>query len=257
MKTDLKNALNDYLLTMGDDELILGHRDSEWSGHAPILEEDIAFANIALDEIGHASIWYSLLAELIGEDTDIYPDQLLFFRNYKDFRNAQILELPKGDWAFSMLRQYLFDVLENKKLNKLSESQYKPLAEAAAKIRTEEIYHLRHTTAWIKRLGLGTEESNRRLQTALDQIWFLTGQLFISLDNEEVLVSEGCVPERNKLKQEWNDEVIPFLESCELVLPDISTISARQLTREVHTPYLRALVTEMQSVARLDPQANW
>lgn len=256
MNSEQIKALNEYLLTMGDDELILGHRDSEWSGHAPIIEEDIAFANIALDEIGHASVWYSLLAELISKDPQTYPDQLVFFRDPKDYRNIQLVELPKGDWAFSMLRQYMFDVFENKNLVALTSSRYSPLAEAAAKIRTEEIYHLRHTSAWIKRLGLGTEESNSRLQNALDQIWPLARQLFSPLKFEKILVSEDYVPARDQLEQEWKSEVIPFLRESELEVPD-SVSAQSQMTREKHTPHLQVLITEMQWVAKLDSQAKW
>lgn len=257
MNAELKEALSEYLLSMGDDELILGHRNSEWSGHAPILEEDIAFANIALDEIGHASVWYSLLAELRTEDPENYPDKLAFFRRHQDFRNVQLVELPKGDWAFSMLRQYLFDVFENILLTALMSSRYSPLAEAAAKIRTEEIYHLRHTSAWVKRLGLGTEESNRRLQSALDQILTLAGQLFSPLEHEEILVSEEYVPGRDQLEREWQSEVMPFLRECELEVPEPASFAESHMTRNQHTPNLKALISEMQSVARLDTQAKW
>ena len=127
---------------LADDELILGQRDSEWTGHAPILEEDIAFSNIAQDELGHATIWYGLLSELTGEE----PNELVFFRDFDDFRNVTLVELPNGDWAFSMLRQYLFDAFEMVRLSQLLESLYRPVAEAAAKIRMEELYHYRHTS---------------------------------------------------------------------------------------------------------------
>ncbi len=144
MDNQLTQALAARLLAMADDELILGHRLSEWTGHAPILEEDIAFANIAQDEIGHAVIiWYTIRQEL-GEKS---PDQLAFFRDADAFRNAQLVELPKGDWAFSMMRQYLFDTWEMLNLTGLQQSQYQPIAEAAVKMRPEEMYHYRHTHA--------------------------------------------------------------------------------------------------------------
>ena len=174
-------ALADYLLALADDELILGHRNSEWTGHAPILEEDIAFANLAQDEIGHARLWYGLVNDLGGPE----PDRLVFFRSAAEYRNAPILELPKGDWAFSMLRQYLFDVGEAQRLPLLAGSPHRPLAEAAAKIRTEEIYHLRHTHAWIERLAQGTQESHRRVQAALDLLWPFAVQLFQPLPGED------------------------------------------------------------------------
>jgi ring-1,2-phenylacetyl-CoA epoxidase subunit PaaC len=257
VRADLQNSLRNYLLAMADDELVLGHRNSEWCGHAPILEEDIAFANIALDEIGHASIWYALLAELIGEDIDKYPDQLVFFRDWQDFRNAQLVELPRGDWAYSMLRQYLFDTLENKRLNMLVDSEYEPIAEASAKIRSEEIYHHRHTCAWVKRLGLGTDESNRRLQTALDGIWPLTHQLFDPVEEGKPLISANYVPAARDVKEQWVQEVVPFLEGCELSIPVSSRQKEARIYRNLHSEHLRVLVTEMQSVARLDPEARW
>jgi ring-1,2-phenylacetyl-CoA epoxidase subunit PaaC len=257
VRDDMRNAMQVYLLAMADDELILGHRNSEWCGHAPILEEDIAFANIALDEIGHASIWYSLIAELKGEDIDKYPDELVFFRNYQDFRNAQLVEMPKGDWAYSMLRQYLFDTLENKRLDMLANSQYEPVAEAAGKIRSEEIYHLRHTTAWVKRLGLGTEESNRRLQRAWGEIWPLTRQLFDPTMEEQLLISVKYVPPAKEIEQRWEKEVLPFLEACGLSIAAKAHQQGSRLGRNQHTTHLKVLVTEMQSVARLDPEARW
>jgi ring-1,2-phenylacetyl-CoA epoxidase subunit PaaC len=257
VRADLQNSLRNHLLAMADDELVLGHRNSEWCGHAPILEEDIAFANIALDEIGHASIWYSLLAELVGEDIDRYPDQLVFFRDYLDFRNAQLVEMPRGDWAYSMLRQYLFDTLENKRLSMLLHSQYEPIAEAAAKIRSEEIYHHRHTSAWVKRLGLGTDESNRRLQEALDELWPLTRQFFDPADEDEPLVLANYVPAAQGIEQEWEQEVVPFLEGCDLSIPVRNRQEEARINRTQHSAHLRVLVTEMQSVARLDPEARW
>ena len=155
MKADLKEALAHKLLAMADDELVVGHRNSEWTGHAPILEEDIAFTNIALDEIGHAKIWYQLLADLVGENPETYPDKLVFHREATEYRNIQMVELPIGDWAFTIVRQYLLDAAEFVRLGELVQSQYQPMAEAAAKIRKEEIYHYRHTHAWLQRLGLG------------------------------------------------------------------------------------------------------
>ena len=250
---ELADALRDYLLSMADDELILGHRDSEWCGHAPILEEDIAFANIALDEIGHAAIWYSLAAELAGEDPDEYPDQKIFFRDPVEFRCSQFVEQPKGDWAFSMLRQYLFDQAEKVWLAALRHSAYQPLAEAAAKIKTEEIYHLRHTQAWINRLGLGTRESHHRLQTALDKLWPFAGQLFVRVP-EEALVQTGFVPAADSLRKEWESLVIPHLEACDLVIPEAEQLISQ---RDQHTDHLKTLVTEMQSVARLEPGGKW
>lgn len=254
MQPELIPHLSNLLLCMADDELILGHRNSEWCGHAPILEEDIAFANLALDEIGHAGVWYALLAELAGEDVETYPDKLVFFRDPPGFRSLQMVELPPGDWAFSILRQYLFDALEMVRLKRLSRSAYRPMAEAAAKIRKEEIYHFRHSQAWIKRLGLGTQESNRRLQKALDGLWPYTLQPFTPLPGEAELAQAGLAPASGELGAAWEALVFPGLRQCELSLPDAPRLA---LSRQEHTPHLKVLLAEMQSLARSEPQAEW
>lgn len=244
--------LSAALLALADDELVLGHRDSEWTGHAPILEEDIAFANIAQDEIGHAALWYGLLHNLTGHDTD----QLVFFRQPGEYRNAQIVELPKGDWAFSMLRQYLFDAGEAVRLPLLASSRHPPLAEAAAKIRTEEIYHLRHTRAWILRLAQGTAESHRRTQAALDLLWPYALQLFEPLPGEAELAAQGIVPQPAAVRQAWLQNVVPFLGEAGLLVPEAAEPVVK--SREAHTRHLADLLADMQSVARLEsPDVHW
>ena len=251
---ELKNFLAETLLILGDDELILGHRDSEWCGHAPILEEDIAFANLALDEIGHAMVWYGLLAELRDEDPESYADQLVFQRDAADFRSAQFVELEKGDWAFSMIRQYLFDAAEMIRLKALAESNYQPLAEAAGKIYKEEIYHYRHTSAWVRRLGLGTEESQRRMQTALDSLWGYALGLFVPSDGETPLVVAGCIPSSEAVKSAWLEKVTAYLKDSGLTIPDSQPVGD---DRKKHHESFTALIEAMQRVARLDPTATW
>jgi ring-1,2-phenylacetyl-CoA epoxidase subunit PaaC len=254
VENDLVKPLSEYLLGLADDELILGHRNSEWCGHAPILEEDIAFANLALDEIGHAGLWYGLVAELEGQDPQSYPDRLVYFREAAGFRCIQMVELPKGDWAFSMLRQYLFDALEMARLNYLADSGYRPLGEIAAKIRKEEIYHKRHTQAWVRRLGLGTEQSQNRLQNALDQLWPYTRQPFLPISQEQALVEAGFVPELQKVQSLWEDDVIPFLKECNLAITETPRF---ELKRDEHSPHLKTMLIEMQSLARSEPEADW
>jgi len=251
MTPELKQALCDKLLALADDELILAHRNSEWTGHGPILEEDIAFANISQDELGHATLWYGLLQELTGDD----PDRLVFFRDACAYRNVQLVELPKGDWAFSMLRQFLFDTAELVSLSHLTGSTYAPIADAAAKIRQEEIYHLRHTRLWVKRLGLGTAESNGRMQAALDVLWPYAQQLFVPLPQDRLLVEAGYAPQAAALRQEWESIVRPHLETAGLRIPQDETPPANG--RDEHTDHLVALLAEMQQVARYDPEAEW
>jgi ring-1,2-phenylacetyl-CoA epoxidase subunit PaaC len=245
-------ALANYLLALADDELILAHRNSEWSGHAPILEEDIAFSNIALDEMGHANLWYQRVQDLTGQA----PDELAFFRETAGFRCAQLVELPKGDWAFSMLRQFLFDAAEAVRLPALAASTWLPLAETAAKIRTEEIYHYRHTQAWVKRLGQGTDESRQRLQTALDTLWSYALQLFVPLSDEAALAAEGLVPTSQQLQPAWEDHIRPILSEAGLIVPATTQPAATDRTR--HSEHLPPLLAEMQEVARLEaPGIEW
>lgn len=240
-------ALAAYVLALADDELILGHRDSEWTGHAPILEEDIAFANIALDELGHAQLWYGLRQELTGEE----PDRLVFFREPSAFRCARLVELPRGDWAFTMVRQYLFDAAESVRLAELSKSTDGRVAEIAAKIRPEEVYHLRHTSNWVKRLGLGTDESHRRMQDALNALWSDAVQLLAPIEGESLLVERGMVPASSGLLSAWEEKVIPFLSDAGMMVPTEGIAAAG--SRQLHTAHLAELVAEMQQVARLEP----
>ncbi len=254
MEHDLARALSAQLLGMADDELLLGQRDSEWCGNAPILEEDIAFANLALDEFGHALVWYNLRAELEGNSAQPDADRLIYFREPQEFRSVQLVELPNGDWAFSMLRQYLFDAAERVRLEALQSSTYAPLAQAAAKLRPEELYHYRHTYAWVLRLGQGTEESHRRMQAALDAIWPYTRQLFNPFPGEAELTATGIVPLADELRTAWEGLTLPVFEESDLHIP---TGLQLELDRQKRSSHLKALLTEMQSVARLDPQAEW
>jgi ring-1,2-phenylacetyl-CoA epoxidase subunit PaaC len=239
------------LLALGDDELVLAQRDGEWTGHAPILEEDIAFTNIALDEMGHAQNWYALLAELGGEPAD----RLIFFRPPAGFRNCRLVELPRGDWAFSMLRQFLFDAYERLLLPHLASSAYRPLAETAAKIRTEELYHFRHSQSWITRLAQGTAESRRRLMAALDELWPYCFQLFDPLPGEEALVAAGITPPLVAIRAEWQALVEPFLLKIGLAPP--TAPAGPGPGREHHTASFAGLIAELQATARLEPDGQW
>lgn len=255
MQAELRDALALRLLAMADDELILGHRNSEWTGHGPILEEDIAFTNIALDELGHASLWYGLYAELIGEDKQTYPDHLVYFRPPEEFRNAPFVEFPKGDWAFSMLRQYLFDMAESIRLDRLRISKHTLLAEAAAKAQREELYHLRHTSAWVRRLGLGTQESHARMQAALDSLWPYALGYFDPLPSEARLAEAGFAPDPNEIREEWLAGIRAHLEESGLAVPAIP--AGIVFSRFKHTEHLAALLADMQEVARAHPDARW
>ncbi len=255
MQSEIQQVLASRALALADDELILGHRNAEWCGHAPILEEDIAFANIALDEIGHAVIWYGVHADLTGADPSLHPDRMAYWRDASEYCCARLMELPRGDWAFSMLRQYLFDVYEKHFLEHLANSIYAPLAGAAAKVRREEIYHLRHTAAWVRRLGLGTDESHRRMRAAADVLWLEAGQLFVPLIGEDHLAAEGYLPHLAVVRASWEAEVRAWLGSAGLEMPSLNIPASPD--RSLHTGHLEPLLSDLQQVARLYPDARW
>ncbi len=252
----MKSALASYCLALADDELITGHRLSEWTGHAPILEEDIAFANLALDEIGHARLSLGLAANALGEDPEAFPDQQAFLRPHEEFRNLQITELPNGDWAFCMLRQYLFDSFENTRLASLRNSSEKGLADIAGKIAIEEIYHLRHTQAWMLRLALGTDESTQRTQAALTALWSYAAQFADPLPGEEDLLAEKVIEPSHNIFEQWLPVVTEFLGTqCDLKVPKLQGASVQ--SRGDHTEHLAPLLEEMQQVARFDLEGRW
>jgi ring-1,2-phenylacetyl-CoA epoxidase subunit PaaC len=237
------------LTTLADDELILGHRDSEWTGHAPILEEDIAFSNIAQDEMGHALLWYTILHEQLQQPD---PDRLTFWRSAAEFRNAQFVELPKGDWAFTIVRQYLFDVYEQVRNDGLARFDYQPILDAVGKIKREEVYHLMHSQGWVQRLGDATDESHHRMQAALEELWPYALGLFEPIEDAAEYSSQ-----LSELQQAWLDRVRPVLTQASLTIPSAVQPIFGGRSGE-HTGHLTDLLNELQKVARLEsPDAVW
>lgn len=251
----VRQALIERLTAMADDELVLGHRDAEWTGHGPILEEDIALANLAQDEIGHATLWYGLRSELDGSDAD----RLVYFRDADAYRNAWLVELPRGDWAFTMLRQFLFDGYEAELLARLQRSAYTPLAEAAAKALREELFHLRHSGLWIERLALGTAESRARLDAAVRTLWPLLPQLLAPLPGDAALVAAGIWPAANALGTAVLARTRGALAAAGVALPDLPggpTWGVGEDPRATHPGGLAEMLARMQAVARADPDAT-
>ena len=248
---NLQSFIFNHLLALADDELVMGHRASEWTGLGPILEEDIAFSSIAQDELGHALTFYSLLEGLGGGD----PDDLAFLRGPAEFRNAQLCEWPRGDFAFSLVRQFLYDLAEAVRLDRLADSAYPPLAQAAAKIRQEEKYHLMHGRTWVQKLARGSDEAHAHLQAALDLAYPATAGLFEPLDGEAELVAAGLVPASAEVAAAWHAVVDPFLRSAGFTLPTgTSGLGGR---RGEHTAHLVQLLDAMQALYRTDPAATW
>jgi ring-1,2-phenylacetyl-CoA epoxidase subunit PaaC len=244
----------DYLLRLADDRLMLGHRLSEWCGHAPILEEDIALANIALDLIGEANLLLQLAGEVEGAGRD--ADALAYFREAIQFRNAQIAELPNGDFAVTITRQLLTSLHSALLWERLQSSTHAGLAGVAAKAYKEARYHVRHSADWMRKLGGGTDESHARAQAALDDLWRYTGELFESDALEERLAQAGVAVDGSALRERWRAQIASVLEEATLTMPaDSFMMTGGRVGR--HTEHLGHLLAEMQIVARSHPGAEW
>lgn len=243
-----------YLLRLGDDRLVLGHRLSEWCGHGPFLEEDIALANISLDLIGQATLLLKRAGEIEGAERD--QDALAYFRDALDYRNALIVELPRGDFAFTTVRQFLFSAYSLHLWEALTSSKDGELAGIAAKATKEVRYHVRHSSGWMLRLGDGTDESHHRAQAAVDELWRFTGELFETDAAEQSLAGDGIAADSSKLVAPWREMVGEVMQRATLTVPaDVFQQTGGRTGR--HTEQLGYLLAEMQSVPRAHPGAKW
>ena len=251
------NALFELLQRLGDDRLILGHRVSEWCGHGPILEEDIALANIALDLVGQATMFLHAAGEAEGRARD--EDALAYFREAVEFRNCLLVEQPNGDFAFTIVRQFLFDVYSVVLLDALSKSTHTELAAISAKSLKEAKYHVRHSGDWMLKLGDGTDESHRRTQEALNALWRFTPELFATDDIDRELLASGVAPDLTAIHAQWSTLVRDVIERATLTVPaDVPRRAGTRGGRQgVHTEYLGHLLAELQIVARSHPGAQW
>jgi ring-1,2-phenylacetyl-CoA epoxidase subunit PaaC len=243
-----------YLLRLADDRLVLGHRLSEWCGHGPILEEDIALANVSLDLIGEATLLLKLAGETEGQNRS--EDALAYLRDAGDYRNALIAELPKGDFAFTIVRQFLFSVFSLLQMEALRASVNTELAGIAAKAAKEARYHVRHSAQWVVTLGDGTDESHGRAQRALDDLWRYTGELFIADAVDREIADAGLGPDPSALQSAWRTDVDAVLERATLTVPQVGYMQ-RGGREGRHTEHLGHLLAEMQIVARSHPGATW
>lgn len=247
-------ALKELLYKMADDQLIMGHRNSEWTGMGPLLEEDIAFSSMAQDKVGQSQALYTLLHQLGESD----PDTVAFMRNANQFHNCLLVELPNGEYDFSLIRHFLFDTAEALRFEMLSHSSYEPLALLAKKIKGELRYHTMHANVWIKQLGSATEESITRLQQSLEQALPYSLGIFEESPYESDIIAEGLFEGENKLKDLWKVEVAKIINQTSLTLPDWNTITPKYGGRTgEHTEHLQPLVEEMSEVFRIDPGADW
>ena len=250
------NALCELLLRLGDDRLILGHRLSEWCGHGPILEEDIALANIALDLIGQATMLLQLAGEVEGLGRD--EDALAYFRDEVQFRNCLLVEQPNGDFGATIVRQFLFDVYAVVMLDALTRSTNSALAAIAAKSLKEAKYHVRHSGDWMLKLGDGTDESHRRVQEALEALWRFTPELFAADAIDSALLRDGIAPDLQAMRAQWDAIVRDVCERATLTVPAEAPPRAGRTARQgAHSEHLGHLLAQMQIVARSHPGAKW
>jgi ring-1,2-phenylacetyl-CoA epoxidase subunit PaaC len=247
--------LFEYLLRLGDNCLVLGHRLSEWCGHAPVLEEDIALANVALDLIGQARFWLTLAGEVEGAGRD--ADRLAYFRDAGGYRNLLLVEQKNGDFAVTMTRQFFFDAWHYLFLGEQQRSRDPRLAEIAAKALKEVAYHLERSRDWIVRLGDGTEESHRRAQRAVDLLWPFTGEAFELDDVDRALLEPGIGVDVAALRQPWLGLVGATLDEATLARPDPDAWMQKGGKRGRHSEHLGYLLAEMQFVQRAYPGASW
>jgi ring-1,2-phenylacetyl-CoA epoxidase subunit PaaC len=243
-----------YVLRRADDALILGHRLSEWCGHAPAMEEDMALANMGLDLLGQARELYSYAARVEGNGND--EDKFAYLRDVRQYRNLLLLEQPNGDFARTMVRQFFYAAFADLYWRAMMKSGDATLAAIAAKSEKESAYHVRHSSEWIVRLGDGTEESHRRAQTGIDDLWAFTGEMFDVDDGERGLIDKGIAVDPATLNQQWLATVSGVVSEATLALPKSDWM--QQGGRDGrHSEHLGHLLSELQSMQRTFPGATW
>ncbi|HLG39929.1 MAG TPA: 1,2-phenylacetyl-CoA epoxidase subunit PaaC, partial [Chitinophagaceae bacterium] len=269
--------LINYTLHLADNALILGHRNSEWCGHGPVLEQDIAITNISLDLIGQARNFYQYAAQLInqslqstdskvpspviaskakqGEGGEVSEDTLAYLRDVREFKNCLLVEQPNGDWAHTVLRQFFFSTYQYYLYQQLQNSNDEQLAAIAAKSLKEVSYHLRWSSEWVIRLGDGTEESHQRMLKAIDELWSYTGELLIPAEYEKEIGIDF-----NKIKEEWNNKVKTVLDEATLIPPPAGGGGGAVHTggkNGFHSEHLGHILAELQFMQRAYPNSEW
>jgi ring-1,2-phenylacetyl-CoA epoxidase subunit PaaC len=247
-------SLFEYVLRMGDSCLILSQQLGEWCGHGPVLEEDIALTNFALDLLGHARFWLSYAAELESAGRD--EDQLAFLRDSGDFRNILLVEHENGDFAETIARQFYFDTWYLAMLDKLRSStdiRIRAIAEKAAK---EVKYHVQRSTDWVIRLGDGTAESKCRMQSAVDRLWMYTGEMFEMDAVDQEMLNCGVGVDLSAIRDRWMEHVGKVLDQATLTMPT-ATWMQRGGKQGTHTERLGYILSEMQIIQRSYPGLQW
>ncbi len=250
----MKSALFDYTLRLGDSSLIIGHRLSEWCGHGPVLEQDIALINIALDLVGQAKSFLEYAGKVEAKGRD--EDALAYHRIDRDFRNILLAEQPNEDFAFTIIRQFLFDAFQYPFYQRLAKSKDPQLAAIAQKSLKEVTYHLRFSSEWTIRLGDGTPESHEKMQTAINELWAFTGELFEMTETDEILIEHGIAIDLNEIKPIWEQKVKAIFKEATLEIPTTNWMQSGG-KKGIHTEYLGFILAEMQYLPRAFPDAKW
>lgn len=247
-------ALFEYLLRIGDNSLIIGHRMSEWCGHGPILEQDIALINISLDHIGQAKNWLELACKV--EDKKRTADDLAYHRDVLDFRNVLICEQPNGNWGDTLVRGFIFDTYNYYFIKALTGSSNQSVADIAIKSLKEISYHKNYSCDWVIRLGDGTVESHQKMQNALNRLWMYSGELFTMDEVDEIVVKEKIGVDLSLVKKEWDKIINETLEEATLQIP-VNDWMQKGGKTGTHTEYLGYILAEMQFLPRAYPDAKW
>ncbi|MDC3336660.1 phenylacetate-CoA oxygenase subunit PaaC [Flavobacteriales bacterium] len=251
---EIKDALFEYCLRIGDNSLVLGHRVSEWCGHGPILEEDIALTNIALDLVGQSRTLLTYAGDIEGKGRT--EDDLAYLRQVVDYRNCLLAEQENGDFARTIVRQFLFDSYNALFLEELQNSADETLAAYATKSLKEAAYHVRHSSEWMIRLGDGTAESKKRTQAALDELWMYSGELFEMDETEKTLQKANIAPDSKAIYEKWTANVSKILEMATLQLPETGWMQSGGRTGK-HSELLGYVLAELQYVQRSYPNCEW
>jgi len=243
-----------YALRRADDALILGHRLSEWCGHAPVLEEDMALANMGLDLLGQARELYSYAGRVEGKGND--EDKFAYLRDVRQYRNLLLVEQPNGDFACTMVRQFFYSVFADLYWRAMVKSDDTTLAAIAAKSEKESAYHVRHSSEWMVRLGDGTAESHARAQAAIDDLWAFTGEMFEVDASEAALVEAGVAVDPAMLRPQWLRTISDVVGEATLALPKSNWMQQGGRSGR-HSEHLGHLLSELQSMQRTFPGATW
>jgi ring-1,2-phenylacetyl-CoA epoxidase subunit PaaC len=253
LASQTRDALVELLLTMADDEFVLGFCDSEWTGIAPMLEEDVAFSSLSQDEIGHARIWYEMLAQL----TDDTADHIAYGRQPHGYHHSDLVDHPRTDWAFTIARRWLYETADAVRLAALADATWRPLADVVAKIRREERYHVMHLDLWLRRLAEGGDEGRSRLESALERLVPDGPSVFASMEGEDTLLSAGILSEpMSALADSWSDQANRKLSGLGFSFGDLPQKSGGR-DRSVPSAAFKWLWGEFTSVYRSEEGATW